>query len=107
MGTIRSGKFPSTLVNPKVFPSARLRLLWLAVSSGLFNHFSQPLAFLYGLLQPYIPAVRSTFPKNRLPERSPGEAIFQLFLQTTVECKTFCGSEDRLFSGCLFETKIS
>jgi hypothetical protein len=64
------------LVNPKAFLSARLRLLELADSSGFSNHFSQPLAFLYCLLQQYVPAVRSTLPENCLPERSSIQATF-------------------------------
>ena len=60
----------SLLVHPKVFLSARLRLLKSANPSGFSNHFSPPAAFLYDLLQYYIPAVRSTLPKNCLPERS-------------------------------------
>jgi hypothetical protein len=42
MGTNLVGMFPSTFGNLSVSLSARLRLLKLAVSSGFFNHFSQP-----------------------------------------------------------------
>jgi hypothetical protein len=37
--------------------------------AGFSNHFSQPRAFLFCLLQHYIPAVRSTLPK-KLPSRT-------------------------------------
>lgn len=70
MGTILSDSSHSLLVNPKIFLSARLRLFKLAAPSGFSNHFLQPRAFLYCLLQHYVPAVHSTIPKKCFPERS-------------------------------------
>lgn len=76
MGTILSDSSHSLLVRPRAYLSARLRLFKPAAPSGFSNHFLQPLAFLYCLLQHYVPAVHSTIPKKCLPERSSFLATF-------------------------------
>jgi hypothetical protein len=78
----------SLLWRPKVHISARLRLLKLAVSSGFFNHLSQPKAFLLTCYSPTFQLSVRCFLRNTLPGRSSIKASFHSFFQSPEGFKT-------------------